>query len=68
VEAKGQLEALKRAIVALSSEQRTPLVLQEFEACSCEKIAEVLDITVAAVKGRLHRARLQLLETMKPWA
>jgi RNA polymerase sigma-70 factor, ECF subfamily len=42
-------------------------VLRTFEGCSYEEIAGVLGISVAAVRGRLHRARLELLEAMRPW-
>lgn len=59
--------ALKAAITELTPEQRAPLVLREFEGLSYEAIGEVLDLTPAAVKGRLHRARLALVDEMKPW-
>jgi RNA polymerase sigma-70 factor (ECF subfamily) len=68
VEAASELEALAEAIARLSPEQRVPLVLRTFEGCSYEEIAGVLGISVAAVRGRLHRARLELLEAMRPWA
>jgi RNA polymerase sigma-70 factor, ECF subfamily len=68
VEAASELEALAEAIAGLSPEQRAPLVLRTFEGCSYEEIAGVLGISVAAVRGRLHRARLELLEAMRPWA
>ena len=67
VEAASELEALAEAIARLSPEQRAPLVLRTFEGCSYEEIAGVLGISVAAVRGRLHRARLELLEAMRPW-
>jgi RNA polymerase sigma-70 factor (ECF subfamily) len=68
VEAAGELEALAEAIASLSPQQRAPFVLRTFEGCSYEEIAGVLGISVAAVRGRLHRARLELLEAMRPWA
>jgi len=37
-------------------------VLREFEGLAYEEIGEVLDLTPGAVKGRLHRARLELLK------
>ena len=61
-EARRQLEALGRGITRLTPEQRAPFVLRELEGLSYEEIAEVLGTTVPAVKGRLHRARLALLE------
>lgn len=56
------LRNLKLAIAELTPEQRAPLVLREFEGLAYEEIGEVLDLTPGAVKGRLHRARLALLE------
>ena len=61
-DARRQLQALRRAIMRLTPEQRAPFVLRELEGLSYEEIAEVLGTTVPAVKGRLHRARLALLE------
>ncbi len=66
-EARRQLEALGRAITRLTPEQRAPFVLRELEGLSYEEIADVLETTVPAVKGRLHRARLALLEAMREW-
>ncbi|NPV93286.1 MAG: RNA polymerase sigma factor [Firmicutes bacterium] len=42
----------------VSRDHRTILVLREIEQLSYEEIAEVLNISVSAVKSRLHRARL----------
>lgn len=59
--------ALTRAIMELTPEQRAPLLLREFGDCSYEQIAARLGVTAQAVRGRLHRARLELSETMQPW-
>lgn len=67
VEAHAHLENVKQAMVQLTPEQRAPLVLREFEGLSYEEIGEVLGISLAAVKGRLHRARLELLEEVRRW-
>jgi RNA polymerase sigma-70 factor (ECF subfamily) len=67
-EARWQLEDLQRAIVRLTPEQRAPLVLRELQGCSYEEIAEALELTIPAVKSRLHRARLELLAAMREWA
>lgn len=66
-ETRSELEALKDAIVRLPPEQRATLVLRELEGLSHEEIAHVLGTTVPAVKGRLHRARLELLHAMRGW-
>ena len=66
-EARWQVEDLKRAIGRLTPEQRGPLVLRELQGCSYEEIAQVLDLSIPAVKSRLHRARLELLAAMRSW-
>lgn len=67
VETRAELEALERALVGLTPEQRAPLVLHEVEGLSYEEIAYVLEVTVPAVKGRIHRARLELVAAMRQW-
>jgi RNA polymerase sigma-70 factor (ECF subfamily) len=67
-EGRWQLEDLTRAIVRLTPEQRAPLVLRELQGCSYEEIAETLDLSISAVKSRLHRARLELVAAMRSWA
>ena len=67
VERRAELEALEAALVGLTPEQRAPLVLREFEGLSYEEIAYVLEVTVPAVKGRIHRARLELIAAMRQW-
>jgi RNA polymerase sigma-70 factor (ECF subfamily) len=66
-EANWQVEDLKRAIGRLTPEQRAPLVLRELQGCSYEEIAATLDLSIPAVKSRLHRARLELLAAMRQW-
>lgn len=65
VEAKVRLEQVRLAIADLSAEQRSVLVLREFEGCTYEEIAEVLDLSVSAVKSRLHRARRELMAALR---
>ncbi|MGN6168293.1 MAG: RNA polymerase sigma factor, partial [Solirubrobacteraceae bacterium] len=60
-------EALKRAIVRLPFDQRAALVLREFAGLSYEEVAEVLGVSLSAVKGRLYRARGELVQEMRPW-
>jgi RNA polymerase sigma-70 factor, ECF subfamily len=67
VEGVWQVADLKLAIGRLTPEQRAPLVLRDLEGRTYEEIAEILEISVSAVKSRLHRARLELLEAMREW-
>ncbi len=67
VESRLQLDDVRRAILRLTPEQRAPLVLRELEGCSYEELAEILDVSVSAVKSRLHRARLELLNAVREW-
>ncbi len=64
---QAELGALRRAILRLTPEQRAAFVLRELEGLSYEEIAEVLGATVPAIKGRIHRARLELVEAMRQW-
>ncbi len=64
---RDRFDAMKSAITGLTPEQRAPLVLREFEGLSYETIGHVLDLTPGAVKGRLHRARLELVREMRQW-
>ena len=66
-EQRDRLDAVMRAIAALPPDQRAALVLREFEGLPYEQVAEVLDTTVAAVKGRIHRARLAVIRGTTPW-
>ena len=50
--------ALEDAIGALPEEYRAVLVLRDVEGMTTEEVARSLRLTVAAVKSRLHRARL----------
>src|SRR3989449_7487312 len=51
---------IEEAILQLPETQRMALVLRRYEQLSYEQIAEVLDLSVAAVKSVLFRARSEL--------
>lgn len=55
---------LHRAIDALPDQYRPVLILRDVEGLSNEEVAEVVGDSVAAVKSRLHRARLVLREEL----
>lgn len=57
-------DVLQAAIRALPDDWREVVVLKDVEGLSAEEIAKVLGEDVAAVKSRLHRARLQLRENL----
>jgi len=57
-------EILSRAIDGLPDEYRTVLVLRDVEGFSNEEAAEAVGDSVAAVKSRLHRARMELREEL----
>lgn len=62
-----QLADLAQALRQLTDEQRAVWLLREVHGRSYDEIAEVLDATPQAVRGRLARARVQLAELMSPW-
>jgi RNA polymerase sigma-70 factor (ECF subfamily) len=53
-------QELDRAIGELAESLRSVFVLRDIQDLSSAETAEILGITVQAVKNRLHRARLQL--------
>lgn len=67
IEQRERLRAITQQIQALPPDQRAALVLREFEGLSYEQVAEVLETTVPAIKGRIHRARLALLKEATAW-
>jgi RNA polymerase sigma-70 factor (ECF subfamily) len=58
-------EVLVRAVEELPSAYRAVVVLRDIEGLSAGEIAEELGESPAAVKSRLHRARLQLRATIE---
>jgi RNA polymerase sigma-70 factor (ECF subfamily) len=65
--ADGLAAALRCALNRLTPEQRACWILREMEGLSYEEVAAILHTTPGAVRGRLHRARLQLAEELTPW-
>jgi len=57
-------EILDKAIAGLKPIFRAVFVLRDVEEMSTEETAETLGLSVAAVKSRLLRARLQLREKL----
>ena len=59
--------AIEDAITLLPETQRMALVLRRYEELSYEEIADVLDLSVPAVKSLLFRARTELRERLKDY-
>jgi RNA polymerase sigma-70 factor (ECF subfamily) len=57
--------ALEAALRALEPEAREVLILRDVEGLPGEEVAQVLGIGLAAMKSRLHRARLALKERIE---
>lgn len=60
LERRERLRAVTQGLLMLAPEQRALLVLHELEGLSYAQVAQVLEIAPAAVKGRMHRARVAL--------
>ena len=56
---------LRRALAAVPRAYRVVVVLREIEGLSTREVAEVMGISEANVKTRLHRARLLLREHLE---
>ena len=57
-------EILQKAVDSLSPNFRTVFLLRDVEKLSTEETADVLEVSIGAVKTRLFRARLQLREEL----
>ena len=63
-----ELRRVVRAKIAnLPPEYRAPLVLRDLEGLSNQEVADVLGISVAAAKSRIHRARMRLRAELESW-
>jgi len=56
---------VRDAVKSLPETLRLPLILHQFQHLSYEEVAEVLEVSVAAVKVRIHRARVALMDELK---
>ncbi len=67
LEAEDLRHALDRAVQRLRPDQRAPLVLRDIEGLSTAEAAMVLDLSEAALKSRLHRARLAVRDAVRDY-
>jgi RNA polymerase sigma-70 factor, ECF subfamily len=58
--------ALEQAIAGLDPMYREVLVLRDVEGLTAPEVAEVMGLTVEAVKSRLHRARIAVRAALAP--
>ncbi len=62
-----QIEAaLEQAIGGLEPMYREVLVLRDVEGLTAPEVAEIMGLTIEAVKSRLHRARIAVREAVAP--
>lgn len=58
-------QVVERGFERLSPEDREVLVLRDLEGFGNEEVAGMLGLSVAAVKSRVHRARLRFMESVR---
>jgi RNA polymerase sigma-70 factor (ECF subfamily) len=58
-------ERLQLKLAGLRPTYRSIVVLRDLEGLSYEEIAQILDMPLGSVKGRLHRARGELIELLR---
>jgi RNA polymerase sigma-70 factor (ECF subfamily) len=64
----GELEAfLAGRIQALDPKYRAPLVLRDVIGLSNQEVADILELSLAAAKSRIHRARMQIRQELVRW-
>ena len=60
-------DLIEQAVRKLPKKYRLVIVLRDMEGLSGEETAEVLDISLSAVKSRLHRARLFVRDELRDY-
>ena len=58
---------VREAVDSLPEQQREAVILQRFQGLGYDEIAEALNLSVPAVKSRIHRAKLNLKEKLAPY-
>lgn len=59
-------EMIDQAIASLPEKQRLAVILRRYEQMPYEEIADILELSVSAVKSQLFRARSALREALEP--
>ncbi len=65
LEHRERSQRLQLKLGLLRPDYRSLLVLRDLEQFSYDEIAQVLDMPLGSVKGRLHRARGELIELLR---
>jgi RNA polymerase sigma-70 factor (ECF subfamily) len=65
LERRERQSRLEMKLALLRSQYRALIVLRDLEGLSYAEIATVLDMPVGSVKGRLHRARDELIDLLR---
>ena len=68
LERKELVQRIEQAMDQLPEEYRSVFVLRDIEGLSAEEACEVLNLSVAALKSRLHRARLFMRKQLADYA
>ncbi len=58
-------EALEQAVGRLPEEYRAVFILRDVDGLSNKEVGEILDLSIPAVKSRLHRSRLMLRRRLR---
>jgi RNA polymerase sigma-70 factor (ECF subfamily) len=53
-------EPVQRALMAMTAEFRTAVLLADVEGLAYEEVAEIMRTSVGTVRSRIHRGRKQL--------
>lgn len=65
LEERERRDRLELKLRELRSEHRVVLVLRDVEGLAYEEIAKVTDTPLGSVKGRLHRARAEMIDILR---
>ena len=65
LERRERSERMQRKLGLLRPSYRSLVVLRDIEGLPYEEIADLLEMPIGSVKGRLHRARLELIELLR---
>ena len=65
LERRERQQRLERKLEMLRPDHRSVLVLRDLEGLSYGEIAEILEMPLGSVKGRLHRARGELIHLLR---